>query len=81
VVPWKGLIEPHYPKGGGGLPANPLMARQYVYLLQNWFGCTDPACKVALYETTIRRQFSGLNLERIPDETTILNFLRLLEKH
>ena len=27
------------------------------------------------------RQFAGLNLERIPDETTILNFRRLLEKH
>ncbi len=35
----------------------------------------------ALYETTILRQFAGLNLERIPDETTILNFRRLLEKH
>lgn len=27
------------------------------------------------------RQFAGLSLERIPDETTILNFRRLLEKH
>jgi len=27
------------------------------------------------------RQFSGLRLERIPDETTLLNFRRLLEKH
>lgn len=27
------------------------------------------------------RQFSGLHLDRIPDETTILNFRRLLEKH
>jgi IS5 family transposase len=35
----------------------------------------------ALYETTILRQFSALNLERTPDETTILNFRRLLEKH
>jgi len=35
----------------------------------------------ALYETTILRQFAGLSLERIPDETTILNFRRLLEKH
>lgn len=35
----------------------------------------------ALYETIILRQFSGLSLERIPDETTILNFRRLLEKH
>ena len=35
----------------------------------------------ALYETTILRQFAGLNLERIPDEITILNFRRLLEKY
>lgn len=32
----------------------------------------------ALYETTILRQFSRLSLERIPDETTILNVRRLL---
>jgi IS5 family transposase len=84
VVPWKGLIaliEPHYPKGEGGRPAYPLMAMLRVHLMQNWFGYSDPAMEEALYETTILRQFSGLSLERIPDETTILNFRRLLEKH
>src|SRR3546814_15829998 len=73
VVPWKGLIaliEPHYPKGEGGRPAYPLMAMLRVHLLQNWFGYSDPAMEEALYETTILRQFAGLNLERIPDETT-----------
>ncbi|MGH8757220.1 MAG: IS5 family transposase [Burkholderiales bacterium] len=84
VVPWKGLIaliEPHYPKGEGGRPAYPLMAMLRVHLMQNWFGYSDPALEEALYETTILRQFAGLSLERIPDETTILNFRRLLEKH
>ena len=84
VVPWQGLIaliEPHYPKGDGGRPAYPLMAMLRVHLMQNWFGYSDPAMEEALYETTILRQFAGLNLERIPDETTILNFRRLLEKH
>ncbi|KAF1307427.1 IS5 family transposase [Pseudomonas putida] len=84
VVPWQGLIvliEPHYPKGDGGRPAYPLMAMLRVHLMQNWFGYSDPAMEEALYETTILRQFAGLRLERIPDETTILNFLRLLEKH
>ena len=84
VVPWKGLIaliEPHYPKGEGGRPAYPLMAMLRIYLMQNWFGYSDPAMEEALYETTILRQFAGLSLERIPDETTILNFRRLLEKH
>ena len=84
VVPWKGLIaliEPHYPKGEGGRPAYPLMAMLRIHLMQNWFGYSDPAMEEALYETTIVRQFAGLSLERIPDETTILNFRRLLEKH
>ncbi|MDZ7888076.1 MAG: IS5 family transposase [Pseudomonas sp.] len=84
VVPWKGLIaliDPYYPKGEGGRPAYPLMAMLRVHLLQNWFGYSDPAMEEALYETTILRQFAGLSLERIPDETTILNFRRVLEKH
>ncbi len=84
VVPWKGLIaliEPHYPKGEGGRPAYPLLAMLRVHLMQNWFGYSDPAMEEALYETTILRQFAGLSLERIPDETTTLNFRRLLEKH
>src|SRR5690606_12788657 len=57
------------------------MAMLRVHLLQNWFGYSDPAMEEALYETTILRQFAGLSLERIPDETTILNFRRLLERH
>ena len=84
VVPWNGLIkliEPFHPKGEGGRPAYPLMAMLRVHLMQNWFGYSDPTMEEALYETTILRQFAGLNLERIPDETTILNFRRLLEKH
>jgi len=84
VVPWKGLIAligPHYPKGEGGRPSYPLMAMLRVHLMQNWFGYSDPAMEESLYETTILRQFAGLSLERIPDETTILNFRRLLEKH
>jgi IS5 family transposase len=81
VVPWKALIEPYYPKGEGGRPAYPLLAMLRVHLMQNWFGYSDPAMEEALYETTILCQFAGLNLDRIPDETTILNFRRLLEKY
>ena len=35
----------------------------------------------ALYEIHSMRKFAGLSLERIPDESTILNFRHLLEKH
>ncbi|MFC6478861.1 IS5 family transposase [Pseudomonas asuensis] len=85
VVPWKGLIaliEPHYPKGEGGRPAYPLMAMLRIHLLQNWFSLSDPAMEEALYEMTSIRQFARLTLSApIPEDTTILNFRRLLEKH
>lgn len=84
VVHWNGsiaLIKPHYPKGEGVRPAYPLMAMLRVHVMQNWFGYSDRAMEEALYETTILRQFCGLSLERIRDETTILNLRRLLEKH
>lgn len=77
VVPWKGLIaliESYYSKGEGGRPAYPLLAMLRGHLMQNWFGYSDPAMEEALYETTILRQFSGLHLDRIPDEATILYF-------
>ena len=52
-----------------------------VHLMQNWFGYSDPAMEKSLYETMTLSQFAGMNLDRTPDETTILNFRRLLEKH
>jgi len=57
------------------------MAMLRVHFMQNWFGYSDPAMEESPHETTILRQFAGLNLDRIPDETTILNLRRLLEKH
>ncbi|AZC90143.1 Mobile element protein [Pseudomonas chlororaphis subsp. piscium] len=77
----RALIEPHYPKGEGGRPAYPSLAMLRVHLTRNWFGYSDPAMEESLYETTILRQFAGLHMDRIPDETTTLNFRRLLEKH
>jgi len=49
--------------------------------MQNWFGYSDQAMEEVLYETAILHQFAELNLDRISDETTILNFCCLLEKH
>lgn len=58
-------------------------ARRLISLWTRSSGFVDEiwAMEEALYETTILRQFAGLSVERIPDETTILNFRRLLEKH
>ena len=88
VVPWKALIdliEPHYPKSSskGGRPAYPLETMLRVHLMQQWYDLSDPAMEDALIEVPTMRRFAGIDLisERIPDETTILAFRHLLEKH
>ena len=85
VVPWsalEALIEPHYPKAGGGRRPYPLATMLRIHLMQNWFGFSDPAMEEALYEITPLRQFARLRITgAIPDETTLLNFRHLLEKH
>ena len=85
VIPWRRLekrIEPFYRKTGGR-PPYPLPVMLRIHLMQHWYGLSDPAMEDALYEITSMRQFAGLSLStsRIPDETTILNFRHLLEKH
>ncbi len=47
------------------------------------FNLSDPVIEEALYDSISIRNFAKLSLTRdsIPDETTILNFRHLLEKH
>jgi IS5 family transposase len=88
VVPWLrllALIVPHYPKIGpkGGRPPMPLELMLRVYFLQNWYALSDPMAEEMLYDSEAMRSFAGIELgdDRIPDETTILNFRHLLERH
>ncbi|MGO1073873.1 IS5 family transposase, partial [Lysobacter sp. CA199] len=49
---------------------------------QQWYALSDPAMEEALYDTVSMRRFAQLGgLDEVPDETTILNFRRLLERH
>jgi IS5 family transposase len=79
------LIAPHYPKSGpkGGRPPMPLETMLRVYFLQNWYALSDPMAEETLYDSAAMRRFAGIELgdDRIPDETTILNFRHLLERH
>ena len=53
-----------------------------IHFLQQWYALSDPAMEEALYDTVSMRSFAMLGgLDTIPDETTILNFRRLLETH
>jgi IS5 family transposase len=88
VVPWDvliSLIEPVYPKTGkkGGRPPYQLATMLRIHLLQQWYSLSDPAMEEALIDVPTMRRFVGIDLitDRIPDETTMLTFRHLLEKH
>jgi transposase, IS5 family len=86
VIPWDELTQviiQHYPKAGNGRQPMPLEWMLRIYFLQQWYGLSDPAMEDALYDIESMRRFAGIDLEldAVPDETTILNFRHLLEKH
>ena len=86
IVPWAALcavIEPHYPRAGNGRPPIGLERMLRIHLLQHWFNLADNAVEEALYDIASLRRFVGIDLgvERVPDETTVLKFRHLLERH
>ena len=86
VVPWSQLlkvIRKHYPKAGNGRPPLGLEKMLRIYFLQQWFNLSDPAMEDALYDIESMRRFVGIELgqDEVPDETTILKFRHLLERH
>jgi transposase, IS5 family len=86
VIPWKHLIrliEPHYPKAGKGTQPMPMERMLRIYFMQQWFNLSDPAMEDSLYDSESMRRFAGIELveDAVPDETTILRFRHLLEKH
>jgi IS5 family transposase len=85
LVPWKKLekrIRRYYPKPGRGRRPYPLSVMLRIHCVQLFYNLSDPAMEDMLYEIESVRRFVGLKLSGpIPDETTILNFRHLLEKH
>ena len=88
ALPWEqlyGLIEPYYPKGSpaGGRPPLPLERMFRIYCLQQWYNLSDPGAEDALYDSITMRHFVGIRTDEdvIPDESSILGFRHLLERH
>lgn len=81
------MIEPHYPKRGRGRPPYPLRPLLRLYLLRQWFALSDQAAQEIATDSMAVREFMGLGLVwggaggAAPDESTILNFRRLMDKH
>ena len=85
LVPWVELearIEPFYPKSGRGRRPYPLGTMLRVHCVQLFYNPSDPAMEDLPCESESVRRFVGLRLlDAMPDETTILNFRHLLERH
>jgi len=89
VVPWSdlvALIAPHAPSARsskGGRPPFAIETMLRIHFLQQWFNLSDPAMEEALHDMPLFRRFAGLDLTRdnMPDETTILRFRHVLERH
>lgn len=54
-----------------------------IYFLQIWFNLSDPGAEEALYDSESMRRFAKTELavDKVPDESTILNFRHMLEEH
>ena len=85
VVPWRALVDlitPYAPEGRRGRPPFAVETMLRIHFMQQWFTLSDPAMEEALHDMALFREFAGLDWDtRLPDETTILRFRRLLEEH
>ena len=86
VVPWADLVTlvaPFAPEGRRGRPPFAVETMLRLHFMQQWFGLSDPAMEEALHDVPVYREFARLDnwTTRLPDESTILRFRHLLEKH
>ncbi|MCY3624547.1 MAG: transposase [Candidatus Dadabacteria bacterium] len=84
ILPWELLLEPilsKYPKSRKGRRPVPAKVMLRIYLMQQWYGLSDPAMEESLYDTESMRRFAGVSMQRIPDETTICKFRHFLLRH
>lgn len=86
VVPWAdlvALVSPYLPEGKRGRPPFPCETMLRIHFMQQWFALSDPAMEEALHDMPVFREFAGLEGwdERLPDESTILRFRHVLDKH
>ena len=85
LIPWQrleGRIGLHYFPAERGRRPYPLAVMLRVHIVQLCYNLSHPAMEDLLYEAESVRRFAGLRLsEPIPDESTILHFRHLLERH
>lgn len=86
IIPWENFCEeitPYYTEQATGRKRMELLMMLKVYFLQQWYSLSDPAMEEEIYDRNTFQKFLGIDLlsQKVPDETTILHFRHLLEKH
>jgi IS5 family transposase len=85
VVPWTDLVDlvaPYATQCKTGRPPFALQTMLRIHFMQQWFTRSDPVMEEALHEVPLFREFAQLTWDqRLPDESTILRFRHLLERH
>jgi IS5 family transposase len=85
VVPWSDLValdRRTCPKANAAARRS-VETMLRIHFMQQWFNLSDPAMEEALHDVPLFRDFAGLGGwdDRLPDESTILRFRHVLEKH
>jgi transposase, IS5 family len=86
VMPWQKMIDaiaPFYAEKSVGRKHKELKMMLKIHFLQQWYDLSDPGIEEAIYDRNSFQKFLEIDLlsDTVPDETTILNFRHLLEKH
>lgn len=88
IVPWSdlvSLIQPVYPKVPVAQGTRPVGCERMLRMLflGIWFNMSDPAVEESLHDIPAMRDFVGIDLttEKVPDETTLCRFRKLLNEH
>jgi transposase, IS5 family len=79
--PLEATLQAMYPATTGRPPCAPL-ALFKMSLLQHCYGLSDPQCEELVADRWSWRRFVGLGWQdRVPDETTLVNFRKRLREH
>ena len=87
LIPWQRFLRTVSrlritAKAGRGRQPKDLSVMRRVHCVQLFYNLSDPGMEDLLYEAESVRRFVRLRLsEALPDESTILHFRHILEKH
>lgn len=77
------IVAPHWGQASTGRKPTEVELLLRLHCLQLWYNLSDPALEDAVHDRLSFQRFLRLDplTQKVPDETTVLHFRHLLEKH